>query len=156
MDGDDVGDINISHRIITGATQRGKNKLVYNRGYSYTLKVDNTKHKNIGTSKEKLHLFMWIGDENIFKEMISPLLIIIPTYFRSSVISYILCFQRKRCVAVDWWCSVRNNRVRCPATVCQRGVDYTIGCMRHNHNAEPGIAQIIELTKKVINYSLIL
>ena len=49
----------------------------------------------------------------------------------------------------DWWCSLLNQQIRCPATVRQKGDDFIPGNMNHTHAEEPGIASKFEITTKV-------
>ncbi|VDI62897.1 Hypothetical predicted protein [Mytilus galloprovincialis] len=51
--------------------------------------------------------------------------------------------------SIYWWCSVRSNKSRCPATVIQSGSNFRPGSHQHNHDSAPGA--IIKL--KIVSQS---
>lgn len=70
---------------------------------------------------------------------------------------YILfsCVQRKSGAATYWWCCVRRRNHRCPATVIQRGQDFSPGNKTHIHPPEPGGVFTTRLKAKVLSNSLV-
>ncbi|XP_071147135.1 uncharacterized protein, partial [Mytilus edulis] len=50
----------------------------------------------------------------------------------------------------DFWCSVRNKKVWCKATVMQRGHNFVRGSTDHIHASDPGITKRTKIRVGVI------
>lgn len=48
-----------------------------------------------------------------------------------------------------WWCSVRNKRARCPATVLEKRGGFVRGTHDHIHPADPGRKHTVKMSRKV-------
>lgn len=48
-----------------------------------------------------------------------------------------------------WYCSVRNKKIRCRATVTQSGDSFRRGIHGHSHAADPGAANRVKVSAKV-------
>ncbi|KAG1679378.1 hypothetical protein GQR58_012952 [Nymphon striatum] len=54
-------------------------------------------------------------------------------------LGYSFTVKKKSARGTSWWCSVRNKRERCPATVAERNGAFHVGNLRHCHPAQPGV-----------------
>lgn len=62
---------------------------------------------------------------------------------------YIFSMQRQRGATTDWWCAVRNKKVRCPASVQHRGGVYLQGRLAHTHLPETNPLMTAQITADV-------